>query len=104
MAISGWVNRTNVLPTRGQAGAYTLFNYNSTGQVSRRKRRYDDGSRQTLDLLWDGDDRLRTVNDHATSALFFSALYDGDGTRVKKTDKRAGVLTVNDYSYRPQTV
>jgi RHS repeat-associated protein len=43
------------------------------------------------------------VNDHATSSLFFSALYDGDGVRVKKTDTRGALgLQVNDFSYGPQ--
>jgi hypothetical protein len=43
------------------------------------------------------------VNDHATSSLFFNALYDGDGLRVKKTDTRGALgLQVNDFSYGPQ--
>ena len=41
------------------------------------------------------------MSDHATSSFFFSALYDGDGVRVRKTDLRAGVNTVNDFSYGP---
>ena len=71
--------------------------------MSQRDRRYDSGLLQDQDFLWDGDDRLRQVNDHATSSLFFSALYDGDGLRVKKTDTRGALgLQVNDFSYGPQ--
>jgi hypothetical protein len=93
---------SNTMPTWGQATPYTLFNYSANGQVSRRDRRYANGLHQDLDLLWDGDDRIRQVNDRPTATMLFSPLYDGDGIRVKKTDTRGGLgLQVHDFSYGP---
>jgi hypothetical protein len=67
--------------------------------VLSRRDRYDSGLRQVYDFLWDADDRLRLVQENGVTR--FSALYDGDGTRVHKEDTRGGVLTANDYSYGP---
>jgi hypothetical protein len=82
-----WVNQgTNAAPTAGQTSPYTLFQYNTNGLVSQRDPKHPNGIRQLYDFLWDGDDRLRTVNEGATTR--FSALYNGDGLRVQKTDTR----------------
>jgi RHS repeat-associated protein len=96
-----WVNQgTNAAPTAGQANPYTLFSYNTNGVMSQRDRRYTTGGpRQVYDFLWDGDDRLRLVNEGGTKR--FSGLYDGDGLRVKKEDTRAGALQTHNYSYSP---
>jgi hypothetical protein len=95
-------NRARTQPTRYPVDSYTLFCYNANGQISRRDRRFDNGTRQHLDFYWDGDDRLREVQDHDSAALFFRAWYDGAGLRVKKTDTRGALgLQVHDYSYGP---
>jgi RHS repeat-associated protein len=97
-----WVNRgLNAAPTSGQANPYSLFSYNLNGALSARDRRDNNGLLQYLDFKWDGSDRLRLVLDHATQATFFSATYNGDGLRVKKSDTRAGALQQHDYSYGP---
>jgi RHS repeat-associated protein len=68
--------------------------------VSQRDRRLASGLRQVYDFLWDADDRLRIVNEGATTR--FTALYSGDGLRVKKTDTRGGLgLQVHNFSYGP---
>jgi YD repeat-containing protein len=95
-----WVNRgTNAAPTAGQANPYTLFSYNTNGLMSQRDRRHDGGLRQVQDLLWDEDDRLRSVTEGGTTR--FSALRNGDGLRVRKTDTRAGVLQDDDFRWGP---
>jgi YD repeat-containing protein len=95
-----WVNRgTNAAPTAGQTNPYTLFSYNTNGVLSQRDRRYDSGLRQVYDFLWDADDRLRTVQEAGTTR--FSALYNGDGIRVQKSDTRSGTLQSHNYSYGP---
>jgi hypothetical protein len=60
-----WMNRAgNFQPTPGQSQPYTQFGYNANGQVNYRDRRFTTGGlRQELDLYWDGDDRLRQVNE-----------------------------------------
>jgi YD repeat-containing protein len=80
-----WVNRgTNAVPTSGQSAPYTLFTYDANGCMTRRERRYDGGLLKTLDLTWDGDNRLRQIKEGATTR--FSADYRGDGLRVGKWD------------------
>jgi hypothetical protein len=54
---------------------------------------------QVYDFLWNADDRLRTVQEAGVTR--FSALYDGDGLRVQKSDTRSGVLQSHNYSYGP---
>src|SRR5947209_5508590 len=46
---------------------------------------------RTYDFFWDGDDRLRTVKQGATSIL--TAGYDGTGLRTTKSDSWTGVHT-----------
>jgi hypothetical protein len=85
--------------TGGTGGTTNFYSFDLQGNICQRLA---SGLLQDLDVLWDGDDRLRQVNNHATSSLFFSALYDGDGVRVKKTDTRGALgLQVNDFSHGP---
>jgi RHS repeat-associated protein len=99
-----WVNRVgSVAPTPGQPDPYTILGYNANGQVNYRDRRFTTGGlRQELDFFWDGDDRLRSVKQHAGGATYFSASYNGDGVRINKTDTRGALgLQVHNYSYGP---
>jgi RHS repeat-associated protein len=96
-----WVNRgTNAAPTARQTNPYTLVSYNTNGLMSQRDRRHDSGLRQVYDLLWDGDDRLRLVQESGVTR--FSALYNGDGLRVQKQDTRGALgLQTHNFSWGP---
>lgn len=52
-------------------------------------------------LYWDGDDRLRQVNDRATGTTVFTARYAEDGLRVQKQDTCGTVLQTHDFSWDP---
>jgi RHS repeat-associated protein len=70
--------------------------------VSRREQMDANGVFTNLQFLWDGDNRLRKVNDLlASGATVFTADYDGDGTRIKKQDMRGGAAQSHEYSYSP---
>jgi RHS repeat-associated protein len=90
-----WVNRSNNAPTSGQTNPYTLFSYDLNGHMTHRDRKVS-ASPQIYDFFWDGDDRLRSVKEGATTR--FSANYDGDGLRVFKSDSWTGN---HDYSWGP---
>ena len=87
---------SNAPPTSGQTNPYTLFGYDPCGRMSNRERRYDSGRLRSYSFLWDGDDRLRQVNERATNR--FTASYDGGGDRISKTDSWSGT---HNYSWGP---
>ena len=90
-----WVNRgTNAAPTHLQANPYTLFTYDACGRTTYRERQFDGGWHRDFSFFWDGDDRLRSVKNGTDTWL--SASYDGDGTRVSKTDFWTGA---HNYSW-----
>jgi RHS repeat-associated protein len=87
---------TNAPPTSGQDNPYTLLQYDADGRMTWRERRFAGGGLQAFDFLWDGDDRLRTVKEGASTR--FTATYDGVGLRVGKWDTWIGQ---HDFSRGP---
>jgi RHS repeat-associated protein len=85
-----WTNRTNALPTAGQANPYTLFSYDAFGNMVRRDRKDSAGTRKIVDFAWDSDGRLRQALDETTATSLLTASYTADGERVTKTDVTTG--------------
>ena len=92
-----WVNRgSNSAPTHLQTNPYTLFTYDACGRTTYREHQFDGGWHRDFSLTWDADDRLRSVKNGTDTWL--SASYDGDGTRVSKSDFWTGA---HNYSWGP---
>jgi hypothetical protein len=87
------------LPVSGQTNPHSLFSYDANGNMTSRERRYDGGMFRTLSFLWDGDNRLRVVNEGGTNRI--TAVYDGDGVRASKTENWPGASLTHNYSWGP---
>ena len=97
-----WVNRNSntavsagYLPNKSSQ----VFSYDAAGRVVRRERRLGkDQPAQVHSFAWDQDDRLRQVSSGAAS--LFSATYDGNGTRLSRTDS----LSTRSFQYAGDTL
>jgi RHS repeat-associated protein len=91
-----WVNRgTDAAPTEGQAQPYTLYTYDGAGRTTYRSRKYASGLNWRFKYGWDGDNRLRQIDQVADAGgsnpfTRFGATYNGDGLRMQKSETWTG--------------
>jgi RHS repeat-associated protein len=82
-----WTNLgTNAAPSPTQPNPFRIYTYNANGEpISIQHKDTATSPVKTEILDWDGAGQLRRIRDSATGTVLYSALYDGDGTRVSST-------------------